>query len=70
MIRNKILKEVLSDKELMDKYSIKEEYLENITTSPPYTKDIVEVMAMIINENDNNLSDQMIYKRIKNIHRL
>ena len=69
-MRNEILKEILSDKELMDKYSLKERDLKDVTTSPPYHKDIIEVMATIINENDNNLSDQMIYKRIKNIHKL
>ena len=70
MNRNKILKEILSDEELMGKYSLKERDLKNVTTSPPYHKDIIQVMATIINENDNNLSDSMIYKRIKNIHKL
>ncbi len=70
MIRNKILKEILSDKELMDKYSIREKDLENITISQNHTKDIVTVLSTIITENDNHLSGQMIYKRIKNIHKL
>ena len=70
MSRNKILKEILSDSELMKKYNIKNKDLENITTSPPYYKDIVQIISTIINENDNNLSDSQIYKRIKNIHKI
>lgn len=70
MIRNKILKEILSDTELKNKYNLKNKELEELTTSPPYHKKIIEIMATIINENDNNLSNSQIYKRIKNIHKI
>ena len=70
MSRNTILQEILSDKELMDKYSIRKKDLENLTTNPPYYKDIIQILSVIINEKDNNLSDSQIYTRIKNIHKL
>ena len=70
MIRNEILKEILSDKELMEKYSIKEREIKELSTSPPYHKKIIEVIATIINENDNHLNPTQIYKRIKNIHKI
>lgn len=68
--RDKIIKDILSDKELMEKHSIKEKDIEKLTTSPPYYEKIVEVIATIINENDNHLSDSQIYKRIRNIHKI
>lgn len=70
MSRNKILKEILSEKSIMEKYSLKKIEIENLTTSPPYYKEIVEVLATIINENDNNLSANQIYKKIKNIYKV
>ena len=70
MSRNIILKEILSDKELMKKYGIKEKEIGDLTTSAPFYKSIIEVMATIINEKDNHLSDSQIYTRIKNIYKL
>lgn len=70
MIRNKIIKDILSDEELMEKYSLSKREIDRLTTSPPYHKKIVEIIATIINENDNNLSDSQIYKRLKNIHKI
>lgn len=68
MDRNQILREILSDNELCEKYKIKE--VSKITTTPPYNNKLVEVLSVIINENDNNLSETMIYKKIKNIHNI
>lgn len=68
MDRNKVLKEILADKELCLKYNIKE--VDNLTTNAPYYNKLVEVLSVIINENDNNLSDSQIYKKIKNIHNI
>lgn len=65
MQRNEILKEILSDKDLMEKYNMKEKDLKELTTSPPYDKKIIEVLSVIINENDNHLNSSMIYKKIK-----
>ena len=68
MDRNQVLREILSDKELCEKYKIKD-ISEYSTNKEPYNK-LVEVLSVIINENDNNLSDTQIYKKIKNIHNI
>ena len=68
MDRNKVLKEILADEELCKKYKIKE--VEKLTTNAPYYNKLVEILSIVINENDNNLSDSQIYKKIKNIHNI
>jgi hypothetical protein len=68
--RNTIIQEILSDKELMEKYNISEKELTGLTTGAPYHKKIIEIIATIINENDNHLSSSMIYKKLKNIHKI
>ncbi|MBT9187756.1 hypothetical protein [Zobellia russellii] len=70
MERDQILREILSDPDLMLKYGIKESELENLTTTPPYHKKIIEVLSVIINENDNHLNTSMIYKKLKIIHNI
>ncbi|PHK28537.1 hypothetical protein VF13_40720 [Nostoc linckia z16] len=68
MDRNQVLREILSDEDLCAKYKIKD--VEKLTTNAPYTNKAVEVLSVIINENDNNLSESQIYKKIKNIHNI
>jgi hypothetical protein len=70
MERNNILKEILSDPVIMKKYDINLESLDMLTTNAPYSKKIVEVLSVIINENDNHLNTSMIYKKIKKIHNI
>ena len=70
MERNQILKEILSDPDLMEKYDIKESELKNLTTNAPYNEKIIEVLSVIINENDNHLNTSMIYKKLKLIHNI
>ena len=70
MNRDKILQEIMSDPELMQKYGLKKGDIDKLSTSPPYSKKVIEVMSVIINENDNHLSSTQIYKRIKNIHNI
>ncbi|GAA4273613.1 hypothetical protein U6A24_18415 [Aquimarina gracilis] len=70
MERNNILREILSDPNLMQKYNITESELKELTTSAPYNKKIVEVLSIIINENDNHLNSSMIYKKIKKAHNI
>ena len=70
MERNNILREILSDPEIMEKYDIQEDVLGELTTNAPYSKKIVEVLSVIINENDNHLNSSMIYKKIKKIHNI
>lgn len=72
MERDQILREILSDPELMERYNIKKDELQTLTTSPttPYNKKIVEVLSVIINENDNHLNSSMIYRKLKNVHNI
>jgi hypothetical protein len=70
MIRDKILQEILSDKEILEKYNLKQKDVDKLKAQAPYHKKIVEIISTIINENDNNLSNTQIYKRIKNIHKI
>lgn len=71
MISNKILKDILSDPELMKKYGLTEKQIEKLTTTPaPESKTIVTVLSEIINGNDNNRSSNQIYRTIKNIHNI
>lgn len=68
--RDEILKEILSDKELMDKYNITKKQLEDLKPFRPGSKKIVDVLTTIINENDNKRSSRVIYNSIKNLHKI
>ena len=68
--REEILKEILSDKELMKKYNISSKELEEIKALVPGSKKIVDILHTIINENDNNRSPRQIYSTIKNMHKI
>ena len=68
--RDEILREILSDPELMEKYDLRQIDLEKIRCAPPYSKKIIEVMATMINEMDNERSHRQIYPIIKNIHKI
>ena len=70
MERDEILKEILSDPELMTKYGLSEKKINKLTTNAPYFDKVVEVMSVIINENDNHLNSSMIYKKLKNIYNI
>jgi|TARA_B110001469_G_C9512208_1_gene255223 hypothetical protein len=68
--RDEILKEIISDNELMEKYNITKEQLEDLKPFKPSSKKIVNVLSTIINENDNNRSSRQIYSTIKKIHKI
>lgn len=68
--REQILKEILSSKDLMAKYNITEKELSNLKPFHPHNKKIVDILATIINENDNNRTSRQIYSTIKNIHKI
>lgn len=69
--RNEILREILSDPELSQKYDLDESELREVTTSvKPGTKKVVEVLATVINENDNGRSSRQIYSVIKNLFKI
>lgn len=68
--RDEILKEILSDKELMEKYKISTKDIEELKALRPGSKKIVDVLYTIIYENDNNRSARQIYTTLKNIHKI
>lgn len=68
--REEILKEILSDKDLMEKYKITEKELNEIKAFKPDSKKIVNILSTIINENDNNRTSRQIYSTLKNIHKI
>jgi hypothetical protein len=65
-----MLREILSDPELMEKYNIRQNELENLRCGPPFSKKVIEVMATMINEMHNNRTSRQIYPQIKNIHKI
>jgi hypothetical protein len=65
-----MLREILSDPELMEKYNIRPNELENLRCGPPYSKKVIEVMATMINEMHNSRTARQIYPQIKNLHRI
>ena len=70
MERDKILREILSDPNIRGKYGIRDSEFNSLTSNPPYHHKIVEVLAVVINDNANHLSTSQIYKKIKNIHNI
>ena len=68
--RDEMIREILSDPELMEKYNLSQKEVEGLKCSPPYHKKIIEVLATMINEMDNNRTARQIYPQIKNIHKI
>jgi len=68
--RDAMLKEILSDPELMEKYDLRQVDIDKIKCNPPYSRKIIEVMATIISEMDNSRTARQIYPIIKNIHKI
>lgn len=70
MERNEILREILSDPTIIEKYGFRESEITELKANAPYHKKITEVLSVIINENDNHLNSSMIYKKIKKVHNI
>jgi len=68
--RDEILREILSDPEILSKYNLKDSEVEKLTTNPPFHNKAVEILSTIINENDNNRTARQIYSILKNIHKI
>ncbi|UPT70968.1 MAG: hypothetical protein M0D53_00695 [Flavobacterium sp. JAD_PAG50586_2] len=68
--RDEILREILSDPDLMKKYNISKAELDDLKPFRPESKKIVDVLATIINENDNDRTGRQIYATLKNIHKI
>jgi hypothetical protein len=68
--RDEMIREILSDPELMEKYNLSQKDVDVLRCAPPFNKKIVEILATMINEMDNNRSSSQIYRQIKNIHKI
>ncbi|PVW16407.1 hypothetical protein [Marixanthomonas spongiae] len=68
--RDEILREILSEPDILSKYNLKASEVEKLTTNPPYFNNAVEILATVINENDNNRTSRQIYPILKNIHKI
>ncbi len=69
--RDEILREILLDKELMEKYNLKPKDVKEINCVPPFHDKVVDVLATIINENAEGRSARQIYNTIKSgIHKI
>ena len=67
MTNTELIKEILSDSVIVEKYNIKKSDLDNINGDPRYQKDIIKVVKNIIDDNTNHITDRVSYNKIKNI---
>ena len=70
MERDEILREILSDPQIIEEYDLSQSDIADLKANPPYKHKIADVLGTIINENDNHSSATVIYKKIKNIHNI
>jgi hypothetical protein len=67
MTQIELLREILKDPMLKQKYRIPESELESISFDVPSQYPIVEVLKTIIQQKAENVSDSNVYKNIKNL---
>jgi hypothetical protein len=67
MTQIELLREILKDPILKQKYRIPESELENISFDVTSQYPIVEVLKTIIQQKAENVSDSNVYKNIKNL---
>lgn len=68
--RDELLREILNDPEILEKYGLRESDLNKLNASAPYSNKAIEVLSTVINENDNGRTARQIYPVIKNIHKI
>ena len=61
-----LMKEILSNPILKEKYKITESDLDNINGDYRYQKTVVKVVKQIVSDNDNLISGPRSYNRLKN----
>lgn len=67
-MNDKLLKEILRDKELSLKYNINEDMIKKAKLSPPYENKVIEYLAVIIKAKmDNMYGDVTVYNKVKNL---
>ncbi len=67
MNSTKLIRMILSNPILKDKYDITESDLDNINGDHRYQKTVVKVVRQIVSDNDNLITGTRSYNRLKNI---
>ena len=68
MNNSELLKEILKDPHLNEKYDITYKYIENSSDGDPrFKKEIIQLIKDIIADNDNHLSATKSYNKMKNL---
>lgn len=66
-MHEQLLKDILSDPELMKKYNLTEDIIKRAKLGRPYDHPIIEYLAMIIKSTfESEHSDATMYNQIKN----
>lgn len=66
-----LLRDILNDEELKEKYNISDSDINNAQLAPPYAKPVIEYLATIIKASMiNNHSDPTTYNQLKNIMKI
>jgi len=67
MTNTELIKEILSDSAIREKYNISKSDLNDIDGDARYQKEIILLVKAIITDNANHLSATISYNKIKNI---
>lgn len=67
MTNTELIKEILSDPNIKEKYNISESDLNGIKGDARYQKEIVQLIKEIVNDNDNHITATKSYNKLKNI---
>ncbi|WP_346861163.1 hypothetical protein [uncultured Draconibacterium sp.] len=67
MTNTELIKEILSDPNIKEKYYISESDLNGIKGDARYQKEIVQLIKEIVNDNDNHITATKSYNKLKNI---
>jgi len=68
MNNSELLKEILKDPHLKEKYDITDKDIENSSDGDPrFKKEIIQLIKDIIADNDNHLSATKSYNKMKNL---
>ena len=69
MTANEIFKELLKDPILIEKYDFSKEQLETLGMHES-SKQIIELLKLIIQSKENNIPDSSIYNQIKKLQKI
>jgi len=69
MTANEIFKELIKDSVLIEKYSFSKNQLEKLGMHEP-SKQIIELIKLIIQGKEDNIPDSSIYNQIKKLQKI